>query len=275
MATQANQTHQTHRRASNVRWKSVALPTEHGGWGFIYEPALLGLLLAASWGALALVIAAFGAFLLRQPLKLLLKDMRSGRTVPRTVLARKFVLIYGSVTVISGGLMLLLLNSWQPLVPLLIAAPLVFVQLYFDRQNQSRNVTAELAGAMATGAVAASIVLMAGWDWIAAFALWGALGIKAITAVLYVRTRLRLERDKPANRPLTLALHGVGLVLIAGAVVAVWLPWTALLAMSILTARAALGLSPLRKTRPPKIIGMQELAYGLIFVLLIAAGYAW
>lgn len=250
------------------------MPTEHGGWGFIYEPALLGLLLAASWGALALVIAAFGAFLLRQPLKLLLKDMRSGRTVPRTYLARKFVLIYGSVTVIAGGLMLLLLDSWQPLLPLIFAAPLIFVQLYFDRQNQSRNVTAELAGAMATGAVAASIVLMSGWDWVTAFVLWGALGIKAVTAVLYVRTRLRLERGKPANRPLTLALHAVGLVLIAGAVAASWLPWTALLAMGILTGRVGLGLSPLRKPRPPKIIGMQELAYGLTFVLLIAAGYA-
>jgi hypothetical protein len=62
----------------NVRWQSIALPTEHGGWSFISEPILLGLLLTPSWGGLALAIGAFAAFLLRQPLKIVLKDVRAG-----------------------------------------------------------------------------------------------------------------------------------------------------------------------------------------------------
>jgi len=63
-------------RPANVRWRSVALPTEHGGWAFISEPVLLGLLLAPSAGGLALGLAAFAAFLLRQPFKLYAKDIR-------------------------------------------------------------------------------------------------------------------------------------------------------------------------------------------------------
>jgi hypothetical protein len=45
--------------------------------------------------------------------------------------------------------------------------------------------------------------------------------------------------------------------------------------MGILLMRAMVGLSPLRKDRPPKIIGFQEVGYGIGFVLLVAAGYAF
>ena len=259
--------------ARNVRWQTVALPTEHGGWGFVSEPLLLGLLLAPGLGSVALSIAAFAAFLLRQPLKITLKDHRAGRIVPRTLAARRFVMIYGGVMVLASVVMLLALPSWMPLVPLALAVPLIAFQLWHDVQNRGRSLNAELAGALATGAFAAAIVLMAGWTLVGALALWLALGIKGITAVLYVRSRLRLERDKPAMRAGVMVAHIGGLVALLVIVLNAALPLTALAAMAILTVRAGVGLSPLRKSRPPKIIGMQEMAYGLGFVLLVALGY--
>ena len=43
--------------------RSVALPTEHGGWGFLAEPILPGLLVAPSWAGLLLSLAALAVFL--------------------------------------------------------------------------------------------------------------------------------------------------------------------------------------------------------------------
>lgn len=251
----------------------MALPTEHGGWNFIGEPILLGLLLAPSLGGMALGVAVLGVFLLRQPLKLFIKDVRQQRWVPRTYAARRFIGIYTVLTVAAGLVTIMLASEPAALLPMLFALPLLAVQLVYDFGNQSRSPVAEVAGSAAVGAVASSIVLMQGWPMSLALGLWLALAIKAVTAVLYVRSRLRLERGKPAGVALTLLAHGVACALLVVAQHYGLVPWMALVAISILTGRAALGLSRWRAARPPKIIGMQELVYGLGFVLLIALGY--
>jgi hypothetical protein len=260
-------------QTGNVRWRSVALPIERGGWGFISEPILVGLLLAPSWGGLALSCAAFAVFLLRQPLKIYLKDVRNGRQVPRTIAAQQFVLIYGGIAFAAGVVMFVVLPRLDALLPLLVALPFVLMQLAADVQNRSRSLWAELAGAVATGAVASTIVMMREWSFVLALGLWLALAVKAITAVLYVRARLRLEHGKPAAGRLAVAAHIIGFVMLIATTVYHLLPWTAPVAMGMLLARAVVGLSPLRKARPPKIIGMQEMGYGLLFVLLLAFGY--
>lgn len=239
----------------------------------ILEPILLGLLLAPSLGGLTLSIAALGAFLLRSPLKLYLKDVQAGRQVPRTQTARRFVFIYGGMMTLAGISMLALTPSWLPFLPLVMAAPLVGLQLWHDFHGQSRNPIAELAGAAFTGAIAAAIVLISAWPLPVALSLWAALAFKSVSAVLYVRSRLRLERGKPAARRSAMFVHLVALVSIVGMITQSLLPWTALVAIVVLTGRAAVGLSPLRTARPPKIIGMQEMGYGLGFVIAIILGY--
>ncbi len=259
---------------SGIRWRSVALPVEHGGWGFISEPILLGLLLAPSWGGLALSVTALAVFLLRQPLKLYLKDVSGGRRVPRTAAAWKFVLIYSAVIVTTGITTLLLLPTWDALLPLVLALPFVMIQLAADVRNRSRTLLAELAGAAAMGALVSTIVMMREWSFPSAIALWLALGVKSLSAVLYVRSRLRLERGKPSARSLAVLAHFMGLAVLVLAAAQKLITWTAPVAMVILLVRAVVGLSSLRKNRPPKIIGFQEIGYGLCFVLLVAVGYA-
>ena len=65
-----------------VPWKAVALPAEHGGWGFLTEPVVLGLVLAPSAAGLCLALAALAAFLTRHPLRLWLMRSTQGRPVP-------------------------------------------------------------------------------------------------------------------------------------------------------------------------------------------------
>lgn len=259
---------------TNVRTRSIALPTEHGGWGFVLEPILLGLLVAPTLAGVFLGVALFTTFLMRQPLKLLLKDVRSGRTVPRTITAARFTLLYGGGAAIGLLAALLTASTLRFTLPLLLALPLIGVQLWHDAQNKSRSLTAEISGAAATGAFAAALVLLsANWTLAGALALWAALGAKGMTAVLYVRSRLRLERGKPAGRGITLGGHGIALAAVGGLAVSSSLPFTAVIAMLILTGRSVVGLSSMRKQRPPKVIGFQELAYGLAFVALLAIGY--
>jgi hypothetical protein len=251
----------------------VALPTEHGGWSFISEPILLGLLLAPSFGGIALGIAALGTFLLRQPFKIFVKDVRNRRRIARTQTAKQFILVYAGLTAAAGLIMLLLIPTPDTLLPLLFALPLFATQLTYDIGNQSRSAVAELAGSLATGALASSIVLMQGWTMLPALGLWQVMALKATTAILYVRSRLRLERGKPAGVRLAVVAHGIACVLLLAANHYGLIPWTAPVAMGILTGRAVLGLSRWRAARLPRSIGMQELVIGVGFVLLVVIGY--
>ena len=48
--------------SQRVRLKSIALPPEHGAWGFLLEPLLAGLLIAPSWAGLCLALGVIGPF---------------------------------------------------------------------------------------------------------------------------------------------------------------------------------------------------------------------
>ncbi|MBZ0283436.1 MAG: YwiC-like family protein [Anaerolineae bacterium] len=96
-----------------------------------------------------LVLGAFAAFLLRQPVKIVLKDVRAGRNVPRIFAALRFIMIYGGMTILAGIVMLLAAPSFLWLVPIGFSIPVVAVQFWHDSQNQSRSVIAELAMSLA------------------------------------------------------------------------------------------------------------------------------
>src|SRR5512140_1195258 len=58
----------------SVRSRRVALPVEHGGWGLVLEPVVLGLVVVPSIGGIWLAVAAVACFLWRQPFKLAFGD---------------------------------------------------------------------------------------------------------------------------------------------------------------------------------------------------------
>jgi hypothetical protein len=256
-----------------VNRKSVALPSEHGGWGFLLEPILLGLLVAGSWQGMLLAVAAFGVFLIHQPLKIAVKDRLKGQRPPRTVWAERFAVGYGLLAIMPMTI-LLITTPTDFLMPILLAVPLAGVQLYYDARNQSRKLVPEVCGAAALAMIAPAIVMLNGWSLTAGLILWVMLTLRALTSILYVRARLQLERGKPAQPAPVWLAHGFafGLLLILRGQQLV--PWLALLAFVVLGGRAAWGLSRFRRPRPAKIIGFQELGYGLLTVILIALGYA-
>ena len=103
---------------TQVRIRSIALPTEHGGWGFTLEPILLGLLVAPTVAGWGLAVATAAVFLARRPVKLVSTDLVRRRRLPRTRVALWFALGYGALAL--AGLALAVANAagpfWWPLV---------------------------------------------------------------------------------------------------------------------------------------------------------------
>jgi asparagine N-glycosylation enzyme membrane subunit Stt3 len=252
--------------------RSVALPSEHGGWGFLLEPILLGLLVAFSWEGALLSLAATGVFLIHQPLKMATKDRLKGRRPPRLVWAERFVVGYG---LLAGVPMLILLATAPPifLLPIGLAIPLAGVQLYYDARNRSRQLIPEIAGAAALAMIAPAMALLGGWAITAALVLWIILTVRAAAAILYVRSRIRLKIGKPTSPGTVWLAHVVALLVMLGLAVTRSAPWLGAIAFGVLLIRALLGLSRYRKDRPIKVIGFQELGYGLMTVIVVTAGY--
>ena len=152
-------TRSTHTRDS-VSWRSVALPSEHGGWSLTAEPALLGLLVRWSLPGLALGLAAVVAFMARTPLKLVLVDRFRHRWLNRTRLAAQIatgeLLIVAVLVVYAAGAAA---PFW---VPLAVAAPMVALELWFDMRGRGRRLVPELAGSIGIGSIAAAIALADG-----------------------------------------------------------------------------------------------------------------
>lgn len=257
---------------SRVLIKSVALPSEHGSWGFLLEPIFLGLLVASSRDGWVFGFSAIAIFLMHQPLKVAIKDRLKNRRPPRTIWAQRFAAGYACIAVLF--LMPLVFRAdFRFLVPLVIAAPLILVQLYYDARNKSRELLPELAGAAALGSIAPAIALLDGWLMLPAFMLWIVLVARSIPSILYVRSRLKLERSKPTTPMTAWAAHIAAAIVMFLLALVNELPWLAVLGIAILTARAMVGLSNLRKPRRVAVIGIQEMLYGFSYVAIAAAGY--
>lgn len=252
-----------------VPLKTVALPSEHGGWGFTLEPILLGLLVAPSWSGLGLGVFALAAFLTRHPLKLWLSDLRRGKRFPRTTLARNFAILYTSLTL--AGLLLAFFSAkgsfgW----PLLLALPLVGVQLWFYAHNQGRNLLPELAGAVAMGAIASSMVLAAGLEVPQAYGLWGVLAARSVASIYYARAQVRRARGEPVKLG---AVFWAELLAIAALAFGAWAGLVSWLSVAALTTLLPLSLYAFRKPpAPAKVVGWTQMALGLLVVLATALG---
>jgi hypothetical protein len=254
-----------------VRLRLIALPTEHGGWGLLGAPILLGLWVVPSVAGAWLSLAALGAFLTRQPLKLMLGDWRRGKRFPRTIWAERFALLYGLIAL--GAFAAAWFSAAHAFwLPLLLATPFAVVQFRFDIVKQSRALGAELCGATAISAAAAVIAQAAGWAVLPALLLWLLLALQAITAIVYVGVRLRLARGTPARRAPALLAHLAAMALVCGLVGFGLIGWQVVGVFALLTLRCWVGMLPRSLRTPTPLVGVQELGWSLLTVMGIGSG---
>jgi YwiC-like protein len=255
------------------RLKSVALPVEHGGWGLVVEPLLLGIFVAPSGPGFLLVVGTIAVFLARQPIKLLARDRRHHRRLRRTVVAQRFALGYTAVALIAF-LIALSTSSRVFVLPLLIAMPFALVQLVYDTSGRSRELLPELSGATAMAALSASIALSGGWQIVPALSLWAVLAsTRVLPSIVYVRTRLRKNHGKQVSVLPALVAHLFGCVLVGLLFRAGLAPRLALAVAGLLLLRAAFFLSHFSPKVSARQLGLSEVGFGLVTVLALVLGY--
>jgi hypothetical protein len=254
---------------SRPRIRSVALPSEHGGWGLTLEPCLLGLLVAPSRAGACLAAAAMTAFVARTPLKVALVDRHRGRSLPRTGLARRVAAVELVVlaALVSAAVLLADASFW---VPAAIAAPLVVVELWFDVRSRSRRLVPELAGAIGVSAVAPMIVLADDGGARLSAALWVVLAARTLTSIPYVRSQIARLHGRATAPATEVAADGAAIVVAAVAVV---------LDRQVLAGAAAIVLVVVLQrlmARGPvpraAVLGIRQMALGFGVVLATALG---
>ncbi len=242
------------------------MPNEHGGWGFLLEPLVLGLLIRPSMAGALVALAVIFGFLTRQPLKYALQDAMRGRSYPRTRWCWMIAGGYATAAAASLGAAIAA-GRLILVIPFGLVAPLAVTIVLYDAYNRSRQAFPEMAGAVAMSSTAAAIVIAGGGRMLPALMLSGIVMARSLPSILYVRTLLKRAHGIASPSWLPLVAH-----VVAAFAVATFAPLLAVVAMVILLIRAAWGLAH----EPPRAntIGWREIAMGVVFVLCVAAGYS-
>jgi hypothetical protein len=239
----------------SVSIRPLALPSEHGGWGLLLEPIVLAMLVAPSPAGALIGIGAVAVFLMRHPLKLAVHDRLQRRRYPRSGLCELLAAGYGVAALLAFTAAWPLAGA-RPLLALTAALPFGAIQFSYDVRNRSRRAIPELAGAIVPASLAAAIALAGGSA--VALALSVLILCRSIPAVLYVRSTLR-----GSSRAAMLTAHVAAVVIAAS-----FAPLLATSAMVLLFIRAAVPTHA-----PAKMIGLREVAWGVVTVGLIALAY--
>lgn len=254
---------------TRAAWRSVAVPAEHGGWGLTAEPALLGVLIAPSRAGAALAVAAFVAFTVRTPLKVVLVDQWRYRWLPRSRLAARIAAVELAILILLA-LVARDLAGWEWCVPVAIAAPLVGVELWFDMRSRGRRLLPELCGSVGIAAVAASVALAGGADARLAVALWLVLAARSLAAIPFVRAQITRLHHGSGSTAVSDRAQFVGVVVAITAVIVDTAVTAGAFAVTALLVAQAVWVR-----RPPvavKVLGLRQLFLGLAVVAITAVG---
>lgn len=257
---------------SRIPAKSVALPVEHGAWGFLFEPLLAGLLIAPTVGGAFLSVMIIGGFLCRQPLKFVLGDRLNGKRLPRTAVATRWLVYFA--TIAAAGLVLSIAASDpRSFIPLVLAAPAAIYLVVQDASRKSRELLPELLAASVLSLSAASIAIAAGMSYWFAAALWLTMVARLIPSVIYVRNRLRLEKGKVYSLAGPLSTHLAALAVLSVLAYAGLGSMLTVLFAGFLLVRSITGLSAARRKLTAKQLGVREVIYGSVYALTVVVGF--
>lgn len=250
--------------------RSVAMPTEHGGWGLTLEPGLLGLLVAPSAAGVCLAAAAMVAFVARTPLKIALVDRYRGRSLARTRVAGRVAAaeIVVLVALVAGAAVLAPPWFW---LPALAAAPLIVVELWFDVRSRSRRLVPELAGAAGVCSVAAMIVLADGGSGRLAAGVWAVLVARLVTSIPHVRAQIARLHGHPTRADREWIADAAAVITAAVAVVLD--PGLGAGAVAIVAVVVVQRVTTRGPVPRPVVLGMRQMAMGLGVVVVTALGY--
>lgn len=255
--------------AARSPWRSVVIPTEHGGWGLTLEPAALGLLIAPAAAGWCIALGALVAFLARTPLKIALVDRRRGRVLERTRMARRVAAVDLAVLALLAAAALRLAQPgfW---VPGAVALPLLAVEGWYEIRSRGRRLVPELAGAVGVCSVTAMVVLAEGQSGRLAAGVWLVLAARVATSIPHVRAQIARLHQRPSQARAASAGDLAAVVLVAAAV-----GLDHSLAAGAVAVLVVIGIQRRAPRRPvPRavVLGMRQTAMGFAVVVVTAMG---
>lgn len=174
-------------------------PKEHGSWAMLIVPLLLGLVIAPEWHwrVSVLLVAALGFFLLRQPLAVLVKTRK--RADSDKAYLWRWAALYGGLTALSGGWLVLAQGLWWLVVMGLVGGVLLLFHLWLVSRRQEMSLGGELAGVagLALGAPMAYYTAGGQLDRLAAL-LWLINLLYFGGTVFYIKLKVRQQPRLPA-----------------------------------------------------------------------------
>lgn len=178
--------------------RQIALPQDHGSWVFILSPLLIGLFAgrAFTYASLALTVAAMAAFLIRQPLAVMVKAYAGRR--PRTDLpaARLWFSVYGVIAILALAELFYLGQGFIVLLAIpgipVFAWHLWLVSRRAERRQAGIEVIA--TGALSLAAPAALWVGLGQYD-PSGWWLWALTWLQSAASIVYAYARLE-QRER-------------------------------------------------------------------------------
>ena len=173
--------------------RQVALPQDHGAWVFILSPLLVGIFAGGTlpYATLALVAAAMSAFLLRQPLAVMVKAYAGRRPRADLPAARLWFSVYGVVALLALAELFYLGEGFIALLAIpgipVFAWHLWLVSKRAERRQAGIEVIA--TGVLSLAAPAAFWVGRGGYD-SAGWWLWALAWLQSAASIVYAYLRL-------------------------------------------------------------------------------------
>ena len=260
----------------------VALPNDHGSWGLLLSPLVIGLFAGGRWttASLYMVVAALAGFLVRQPITIAIKVFSDRRSSQDLLAALVWSAIYAAIGLLC--VLGLVVHGFPYVLYLAVPGLPVFAWhlVLVSRRAERRQVGMLLvgAGALALSAPAAMWVGIGRPEplgWILWLLTWAQSAVAIVLA--YLRLEHRTLKSVPAiaerlrlgRRALLLTTGTLaGVAALAAAEVVprwVWLPYVLLWAEAVrCTLRPTLGAKP-------RAIGRRQLAVSVVVTALFIA----
>jgi hypothetical protein len=260
------------------------IPREHGAWAVLLLPFVSALVLARQvhWAVIPAALLVVGVFLLREPLVVLWRQASVWKERrPESEAARRSLILYLAVIIVSGALLLWRLPLWAAAALGAPAGALTLASVFLTVHNRQRSVLLQLASAagLSASAVVAWLAVRPqldpalGWLWALQFAHSGA-ALLAVHARLEARIAARGRSEAAVMQRRAIAAQAVLLAAAAGCAAAGRIGPAVALCFSggvhmadLMRLRSAASLgTPLRR------VGLRELTISVIFSAMVVAG---
>lgn len=265
--------------------KQYWLPAEHGAWIWFFGPFVLGVAVGGQINRqlVWLLLAGLFAFLLRQPITMLVKVAAGRRRRREIAPALVWAMIYSLLGLTA--LAPLLLGGYRQLILLALPGLLVFgwhSWLVYQRQERRRpGVEVVATGALSLMAPAAYWVA-GGTSVLVSAILWATTWLQAAASIVFIHLRLE-QRDwtsasdiatrlRRGRRPLS--YHVFNLIYSLALTGVLMLPAWVAAAFALMLLDCLEGvLRPAIGVRPPRI-GIRQGLMSAAFIAISAIGFA-